>query len=148
MADEDPILPGRACGSCTLCCKLLRIEALEKPAGEWCAHCAVGQGCTVYDTRPEACRGFHCGYLTLPMVDAKWFPAKSRMIVYPAPDGRRITVLVDQARPNAWREAPFHAELKAWARHGAGRGIDVVVLAGGRAFAIGDEDVDLGPAEA
>ena len=146
MADEV-VLPGRACGSCTLCCKLLRIDALAKPAGEWCAHCAVGQGCTVYDTRPEACRGFHCGYLTLPMVGDKWFPAKSRMIVYPAPDGRRISVLVDASRPNAWREPPFHAELRAWARHGATKGIDVVVLAGGRAFAIGaDADVDLGPA--
>ena len=31
---EHPIVPGRACGRCALCCKLLFIAELEKPAGK------------------------------------------------------------------------------------------------------------------
>ncbi len=145
MAD-DGILPGRACGNCTMCCKLLRIEELDKPVGEWCRHCDIGKGCRIYDSRPEPCRGFNCGYLTLPMVGEHWFPAKSRMIVYPAPDGKRISIVVDQARALVWREEPYFSEIIAWARHGATRGIDVVVLAGGRGYAVTPHGVvDKGP---
>ena len=61
-----PLLPGRRCGECSLCCKLLRIEAFNKPVGTWCAHCAPGRGgCTIYETRPTECREFFCAWLTI-----------------------------------------------------------------------------------
>ena len=34
---DDPALP-RACGACSLCCKLLPIAALDKPHDRWCMH--------------------------------------------------------------------------------------------------------------
>lgn len=54
---------GRSCGGCTACCRPFRIEALKKPANQWCQHCKVGTGCKVYETRPMACRGFACLWL-------------------------------------------------------------------------------------
>jgi hypothetical protein len=43
----------RSCGDCTLCCKVMAVEALGKPAGSWCSHCKPGRGCLIYETRPE-----------------------------------------------------------------------------------------------
>ena len=33
MTQQADIVPGRSCQGCTLCCKLLSIEELEKPTG-------------------------------------------------------------------------------------------------------------------
>src|SRR5258706_9585269 len=43
-ADTISIVPGRACGECSLCCKLIRVDAFAKAPGTWCAHCAPGSG--------------------------------------------------------------------------------------------------------
>jgi hypothetical protein len=52
--EGDRVTPSakRACGDCTLCCKVMAIEALAKPAGSWCRHCKPGQGCAIYAERP------------------------------------------------------------------------------------------------
>jgi hypothetical protein len=145
MSEEQGIVAGRECGSCTLCCRVLGINEIEKPQGDWCPHCDVGKGCQIYDTRPGECRDFFCGYLTLPMVDEKWFPARSKMVVFPAPEGTRLSIHVDPQRPNAWKEEPYHSDMRAWARHVAGTDFQVVVFVKQRAIAIlPDRDVDLG----
>ena len=53
----------RQCGSCTLCCKLLAVPAIEKPAGKWCQYCERSKGCGIYDVRPAGCRTFNCMWL-------------------------------------------------------------------------------------
>jgi Fe-S-cluster containining protein len=54
----------RSCGTCSLCCTVLRVDELEKRAGEDCVHqCADdthGTGCGIYETRPEICRAYQC----------------------------------------------------------------------------------------
>ena len=35
-SDASAIVPGRACGGCSLCCKVMVIAELAKPAGTWC----------------------------------------------------------------------------------------------------------------
>ena len=55
--------PGRECGTCTLCCKLIAVTALEKPPGTWCPHCVRGKGCGIYETRPAECRTFYCHWM-------------------------------------------------------------------------------------
>ena len=56
----------RACGSCSLCCKLVAVgkkdESFQKPQGVWCEHCAKPR-CRVYETRPNACREYKCLWL-------------------------------------------------------------------------------------
>ena len=48
----------RTCGTCTLCCRVLAVVDIGKPAGAPCAHCAEGKGCRIYDSRPQECRLF------------------------------------------------------------------------------------------
>jgi hypothetical protein len=56
---------GRVCGSCTLCCKLTPVPGppLHKLAGVRCKHVRTGKGCTIYSTRPMACRVWACRWL-------------------------------------------------------------------------------------
>jgi hypothetical protein len=53
----------RSCGTCTLCCKALHVEGIDKEPGEWCPHCAPGEGCGIYERRPPSCRSFNCLWL-------------------------------------------------------------------------------------
>lgn len=53
------VVSERSCGSCTLCCRVLEIQALDKPAGLLCRH-NTGSGCRIYPERPEACARWHC----------------------------------------------------------------------------------------
>jgi hypothetical protein len=137
--------PVRSCDGCTLCCKVLSIEALGKPAGAWCVHCKVGSGCTAYDARPTACRVFHCDYLLQPAFTAEWKPSISRLVVTSDGALNRITVHVDPAKPDAWRRSPYYGTLKQWSQHAAANRGQVVVMIGTRAIVIfPNRDVDLG----
>ena len=124
------LVPGRSCGTCTMCCKLLEIDVLEKPRGVWCNQCNPKVGCTVYATRPEPCRSFNCGYLRLPGLDERWKPSKAKFLInYEAAAGR-IAIHADTERPNAWREDPYFATVKRWALNAAREGSYVIVWAG------------------
>jgi hypothetical protein len=139
------MLDGRACGSCTLCCKVLSITEIEKPQGVWCQHCSVGKGCNIYADRPGECRNFYCGYLTWPMVDDYWYPNKCKMVIVSELGGTRIAVHVDPGRPGAWREEPYYSELKQMAYAAAQDMHQVVVCIGNHAIVVlPDRDVDLG----
>lgn len=52
----------RQCGDCTLCCKLVPVKAIEKPAGVKCPHVRWGKGCTIYADRPRSCREWTCAW--------------------------------------------------------------------------------------
>lgn len=54
---------GRVCGSCQLCCKLVPVPVIEKPAGKRCKHAHTGKGCGIYDNRPFDCRSWSCRWL-------------------------------------------------------------------------------------
>jgi len=41
------VVAGRACGTCTLCCKVVAVTELAKAAGQWCLHCRPGRGCSI-----------------------------------------------------------------------------------------------------
>jgi hypothetical protein len=139
------ILEGRSCGTCTLCCKVLTIEALGKPNGQWCPHCVKGRGCTIYSDRPNECRGFYCEYLLSPAFGEHWFPARSKLVVAFKPDGGEIIVHVDPGVPNAWRAEPYYSELHSMAGQLEGTVYTIFVQIGRRVIAIfPDRDVDLG----
>jgi len=50
----------RPCGDCTLCCRVLPVAELEKPAGIWCQHAMGGKGCAIYADRPFSCSAWSC----------------------------------------------------------------------------------------
>jgi hypothetical protein len=55
------LVPGRQCGECVACCRILKIDTpeLHKPAGVLCPH-STGTGCGIYETRPNQCRTWFC----------------------------------------------------------------------------------------
>lgn len=143
--ERSPVVPGRACNTCTMCCWVLDIAELAKPAGAQCPHCIGGSGCGIYADRPRVCGEFYCGYLALPFVHARWFPDDCRMMIYPDAANGRLAVHVDPACPDAWQAAPFHADLRQWAVAADKMGFQVYVAIGRRIIAIlPHEDVDLG----
>lgn len=92
------------CGTCTLCCKTLRVDELGKPGNSWCAHCSVGKGCEIYNDRPQSCRDFECVWLQsqrhgkLPL---ELRPDQSRVLMTATTDGNRLVFVVDPSRPDA-----------------------------------------------
>ncbi len=101
----------RECGTCTLCCKVMGIYALEKPQGVWCPHCAPGRGCEIYETRPQECRTFACNWLVDEGLGEEWKPDKCRMVLVPNEIEKRYVVHVDPAMPDAWKKAPYRQRL-------------------------------------
>lgn len=133
----------RACDGCTMCCKVMSIDELEKPEGVWCTYCAVGRGCKIYSERPPSCQAFQCGYLMMPGMGEHWFPARSKMVVTAENEGQ-IVIRADDSRPNAWKSEPFYSELKSMAAS-LGSSHQILVRTGGRTIAIvPDRDIDLG----
>jgi hypothetical protein len=86
--EAQHLVPGRACGECTVCCKELPILSVEmkKPAGVLCEHC-VGTGCGIYDSRPPVCRGFICAWRNLDNLEDIWRPDRCGIMVTFVHDG-------------------------------------------------------------
>lgn len=76
--------PGRSCGTCRMCCKVMGVFELEKPPGPWCSHLSLDQGCTIYEQRPPTCRSFICGWLAGAM-DLQDRPDKTRVVIHCTP---------------------------------------------------------------
>jgi hypothetical protein len=53
----------RVCGACSLCCTVLRVDALGKLGGTDCAHQRPEGGCGIYARRPGICRAYRCLWL-------------------------------------------------------------------------------------
>jgi hypothetical protein len=150
MSDQTQMpetAPGRSCGDCSMCCKLPQIDALEKPEGVWCRHCAPRRsgGCMIYETRPLACRTFHCSWIIDGDLGDEWRPLTCKMIVVLEEGGRRLAVRVDPNYANAWRREPYYSQLKRWSRTAVEARQQVVVHIRRRVIVIlPDNDVDLG----
>jgi hypothetical protein len=43
-------------------------------------------GCRIYDSRPEVCRGFFCGWRVLPKLDDAWRPDRCEILLELRPD--------------------------------------------------------------
>jgi hypothetical protein len=137
-------VPGRQCGSCTLCCKVLKIPETDSAKGQWCLHCAVGQGCEIYEQRPQRCRDFMCGWLVWDKVPEHWHPAKSRIVVV-SELGMRLNFTVDPGAPGRWREAPWYGEIKAMAVMAFAENRQVLITVGNKVIAmLPDREVELG----
>jgi hypothetical protein len=113
-----------------MCCKLLSIEALNKPRLQWCTHCDIGAGCKIYQERPAECRAFTCGYLADAGIGEHWKPLKSKMVVSRATNANWIVVYVDADRSDAWRKEPYYTDLKNWARAAVQKQAQVLVSQG------------------
>jgi hypothetical protein len=143
---ENPLVPGRTCGSCTLCCTVMLVEELNKPAGVTCSYAAAGRGCTIRDQRPRSCRRFFCGWRLDPNIDSLWKPSISGFLLTISLRYSAMLVMVDPTRPLAWKMQPYLGRLKDW----SGRAFKedkriVAVVAGGEATVVlPDREVPIG----
>jgi hypothetical protein len=104
---------GRQCGGCTMCCKVLGVDAppdFSKPPDTACAHCKPGRGCAIYDDRPKPCRNFVCHWLVDSSLDDQWYPAKSHIVISVSSrpeENAAFIVEVDRDRPGRWLQQPY-----------------------------------------
>ena len=120
----------RACGECTLCCKVMAIEELAKPASSWCPHCKQGRGCLICAARPAECRTYGCLWLIDDRLDQRRKPSRSRLVLTTSQDG--IEIRCDPGSPDAWRKQPFRNQIHQWAVAGETHDVTVVVITGER----------------
>jgi hypothetical protein len=108
-----PLVPGRSCGTCNLCCKVFSIKEINKPAGQWCSHCERGgRGCTIHDRRPRSCREFFCSWLIDPNLGPEWKPEVARFVLSADPNYQALTLMADPGMPLAWKRQPYYSVLK------------------------------------
>lgn len=145
LQDENELVAGRSCDGCTMCCKLLSIEVLEKPRSIWCSHCDKKRGCKIYEERPVACRTFFCGWRRIADLDERWKPSQSKFLINYEAAHKRIAIHVDTDRLGAWRQEPYHGTIMQWARTAEAQGGSVVVWTGRNVTVVSaNGDFDLG----
>lgn len=124
--------PSRRCGACQLCCKLLPVSTIHKPATQRCKHQKVGVGCMIYTRIPRDCAMWSCRWLVDPEAAGLARPDRSHLVVDLVPDAviaqddatgqtakfAVLQVWCDPAFPHAHRAPGFRAYLAMMAeRH-------------------------------
>ena len=128
-----------------LCCKVMHVPELEKPGDIMCSHAQVGKGCTIHENRPLSCRQFFCGWRLDPSIDALWKPDICRFVLRFSSRYSALVLMVDPARPLAWRRQPYHRRLREWAARAFDENKRIVVMVGSEATVVlPDRDVPLG----
>lgn len=107
------------CRTCTYCCTLPEILALDKPAYRPCRHIADG-GCSIFGQpeRPGACLAYSCAYLTARLADSPDrnkipHPLDCGAYFHRDPVEKVIFLFVDPARPQSWKASAVVDILKA-----------------------------------
>ena len=72
------------CGDCTLCCELLPINWLNKPANVLCKFC--DKGCAIHATKDKECKNFECAYFQSKNAHIDLRPDNSKIIFEKASD--------------------------------------------------------------
>ena len=142
---ENPLVPGRTCGTCMLCCTVMNVEELNKPSGVTCSYAITGRGCTIREQRPRSCRRFFCGWRLDPNIDSMWKPSICGFVLTISLRYQSMLVMVDPARPLAWKELPYYGRLKEWSARAFLENKRIVAMLGREATVIlPDRDVAIG----
>ncbi len=83
IPEELPLVAGRTCGTCNVCCIALTIDdpELQKLQGHRCRHAQPDNSCGIYATRPQTCRTFYCGWRRLKWVRETLRPDVSGVLI-------------------------------------------------------------------
>lgn len=114
----------RACGGCTLCCRLVPVAEIGKRAGQRCDHQRHGKGCAIYGAAPFSCRAWSCGWLADPEAGGLSRPDRAHYVIDQVPDFVTVTwpdgtsqrmpvvqVWCDPAFPDAHRDPALREYL-------------------------------------
>ncbi len=126
------------CRTCTYCCTLPRIVALDKPMYRPCRHIA-NQGCGLFGQpeRPAACVAYNCAYLSARMANAPErgaipHPLDAGAYFHRDPVEKAYVLFVDPDRPGAWKRSAVVDHLRAR----MAEGFALVVLDRGRRMVV------------
>jgi hypothetical protein len=111
-------IPGKACGSCMMCCTALEIIEFSKPPGVPCSNCVASGGCAIYAARPAVCREFECLWLTERSLPPNMRPDLIGTILMEDADTGEYRAVCEPHRPNAWRDRRVFAHLVGVAKTG------------------------------
>jgi hypothetical protein len=99
------------CRTCTLCCVLPEILALDKPMYRACSHIA-NKGCGLFGDamRPKPCIAYSCAYLTAKTLEtadrhAIPHPLDAGAYFHRDKDQKAIVLFVDPLRPELWKRS-------------------------------------------
>ena len=111
-------VPGRSCGTCNLCCKILVIEEIKKDAGPLCKDWCKGVGCGIYQKRPQVCRDFECDWLAERDIPVRLKPERYGTILMFDSESEEYQAVCDPQEPNRWRHPIVFKHLIAKAKEG------------------------------
>ena len=132
--------PVASCGACSMCCFLMAVPDIDKPA---CLHCEhelrPHGGCRIYDQpeKPEACSDFKCLWLVSQgrrlddRMPSELRPDRAKAMFHDARDEDNPNVLyvhVHPDYPGAW----LNPSVKSHVDLVLGRGCSVHVIVGMR----------------
>lgn len=123
-----------------MCCKLLEIAELAKPANHWCDHVTKAGGCSIYVDRPDVCRGYLCAWMTDESLGDEWKPERCKFTMHRVQDKLGLWVNVDASRPLAWKQPPYYDQIKAWSNIAREANGYVAVCMGTRTFVVFPEE--------
>lgn len=103
---------------------------MHKLPGVKCSHCSLGQGCHIYNTRPNVCRDYYCLWRSLPEMDDSWRPDLSGIMMIPIdtppPLGTHFGVtLILTGAPEILRSEKFAGMLAGFVESGTAVYLDV-----------------------
>jgi hypothetical protein len=129
----------RQCGECQLCCKLLPVKGVQKPAGQRCRFQKFHKGCSVYHTAqmPHECGLWNCRWLINDDAGELARPDRAHYVIDIMPDfvtlndnetGERRNIQVvqiwcDPDFPKAHRDPA----LRRWIERRAEQGVAAIV---------------------
>jgi hypothetical protein len=119
--DLDALPTTRTCAGCDMCCTVLEIAALSKPAWTRCSHLMEGgKGCGIWGDHPPACKTYVCLWRMSDVVlPQEMFPADCGFLLTidnVATWPTTVNVCVDPKTPDAWdtpRNRAIFAKLAA-----------------------------------
>ena len=118
------VKPPLDCGACNLCCQLLAVPDIHKPACVWCEHAGRPHGgCNLHGQPdyPAACASFHCLWLVSQShaPATRWIlglrPDRSGVVFHDArdpDDPDTLYIHIDPEKPDAWQWEPVKAEIE------------------------------------
>ena len=83
----------RGCGECTLCCYITLVPEIGKKRYVQCPQCS-GDKCSIYSTRPDACRKYSCRWASEEWEESLW-PNKCHTIFETLPNCSIYVALID-----------------------------------------------------
>jgi hypothetical protein len=110
VAETGTGATGRACGACSLCCTLLRVDELAKLGGTPCLHQRAEGGCAIHPRRPQICRRYRCLWLAGALEEGDR-PDRLGAVLDLASRGGLPELVVHEREPGAFDASPRLREI-------------------------------------